>query len=209
MQSYSKYDLTFANYLFTLYILIHIYSYIRFFKYIYIYYIIRGLYEEVKRSYERLTLISRLIEVYYSFWLLGHRKHDSTYHITQRFTTIAQLITQITEEKEEKKKAVYLLREYNISSMITTTFLLKFLLSKIIIDLFSFIRLALKKKRITHFINIISYAVGICEYYPSIAQVVLIKFTIVMIIVILIVVVTIVSVIEFSCCTNGAMPRCC
>lgn len=163
----------------------------------------------MKRSYERLTLISRLIEVYYSFWLLGHRKHDSTYHITQRFTTIAQLITQITEEKEEKKKAVYLSREYNISSMITTTFLLKFLLSKIIIDLFSFIRLALKKKRITHFINIISYAVGICEYYPSIAQVVLIKFTIVMIIVILIVVVTIVSVIEFSCCTNGAMPRCC
>lgn len=176
---------------------------------IHIYYIIRALYEEVKRSYERLTLISRLIEVYYSFWLLGHRKHDSTYHITQRFTTIAQLITQITEEKEEKKKAVYLSREYNISSMITTTFLLKFLLSKIIIDLFSFIRLALKKKRITHFINIISYAVGICEYYPSIAQVVLIKFTIVMIIVILIVVVTIVSVIEFSCCTNGAMPRCC
>lgn len=176
---------------------------------IHIYYIIRALYEEVKRSYERLTLILRLIEVYYSFWLLGHRKHDSTYHITQRFTTIAQLITQITEEKEEKKKAVYLSREYNISSMITTTFLLKFLLSKIIIDLFSFIRLALKKKRITHFINIISYAVGICEYYPSIAQVVLIKFTIVMIIVILIVVVTIVSVIEFSCCTNGAMPRCC
>lgn len=59
----------------------------------------------MKRSYERLTLISRLIEVYYSFWLLGHRKHDSTYHITQRFTTIAQLITQITEEKEEKKKS--------------------------------------------------------------------------------------------------------
>lgn len=38
VQSYSKYDLTFANYLFTLYILIHIYSYIRFFEYTYILY---------------------------------------------------------------------------------------------------------------------------------------------------------------------------
>lgn len=99
VQSYSKYDLTFANYLFTLYILIQIYSY-RFIEYIYI----------LRADTLFWTINANFATDWSLLFFLASwsQKHDSTYHITQRFTTIAQLITQIT--KEEKKSGVFIAR---------------------------------------------------------------------------------------------------